>query len=171
MAHLTKKIGGGKGFAPEVIVVKQNVSGPIAVVVVLVALAAFFVFFSRAQWAPPPKVTLTPPPSPEMGPDDLEVATRWLLPLGITGVVPPIVEDRRRGVRVASVRPSSPAGEAGIQPGDLVLEYDDVLTVHVYALASALAESAPDQSYDVLIERAGQQQTVVVSGVRPLTPE
>ena len=44
---------------------KQNVSGPVAAVVLLVGLAAFFVFFSRAQWAPPPKVALTPPLRPQ----------------------------------------------------------------------------------------------------------
>jgi len=151
--------------------VKQNVSGPVAAVVLLVGLAAFFVFFSRAQWAPPPKVALTPPPSPEMGPDDLAVSTVGLLPLGITGIMPPLLEDRRRGVRVASVGPGSPAAEAGLQPGDLILEFDDVQTAHVYMLAAVLSEMTPDQSVNVLIERAGQQQTLVVIGVTPLTPE
>ncbi|MBE9566205.1 MAG: PDZ domain-containing protein, partial [Proteobacteria bacterium] len=61
-----------------------------------------------------------------MGPDDLAVSTVGLLPLGITGIMPPLLEDRRRGVRVASVGPGSPAAEAGLQPGDLVLEFDDV---------------------------------------------
>jgi S1-C subfamily serine protease len=139
--------------------------------VLLVALAAFFVFFSRAQWAPPPKVALAPPPSPQMGPDDLAVATRGLMPLGITGIVPPLLEDRRRGVRVAFVIPGSPADRAGLQPGDLVLGFDDVQTVHVYILASALAETTPDRSTSILIERAGEEQTLVVSGVTPLTPE
>ena len=150
---------------------KQNVSGPVAAVVLLVGLAAFFVFFSRAQWAPPPKVALAPPPSPEMGPDDLAVSTVGLMPLGITGIVPPLLEDRRRGVRVASVRPGSPAAEAGLQPGDLVLEFDDVQTAHVYMLAAVLSEMTPDQPVNVLIERAGQQQTLVVMGVTPLAPE
>lgn len=150
---------------------KHNVSGPVAAVVLLVALTAFFVFFSRAQWAPPAKVAFAPPPSPEMGPDDLAVATMGLMPLGITAIVPPLLEDRRRGVRVASVRPGSPADEAGLQPGDLVLGFEDVQTVHVYILASALTETTPDQSTNILIERAGEEQTLVVSGVTPLTPE
>lgn len=150
---------------------KHNVSGPIAAVVLLVALTAFFAFFSRAQWAPPPKVAIAPPPSPQMGPDDLAVATRGLMPLGITAIVPPLLEDRRRGVRVASVRSGTPADRAGLQPGDLVLEFDDVQTVHVYILASVLAETTPDRSTNVLIERAGEEQTLVVSGVTPLAPE
>lgn len=150
---------------------KQNVSGPVAAVVLLVGLAAFFVFFSRAQWAPPRKVAFTPPPSPEMGPDDLAAATRGLLPLGVTGIVPPLLADRRRGVRVASVRSGSPAHEAGLQAGDLILAFDDMETPHVYMLAAVLTETAPDQSTNVLIERAGEEQTLVVTGVTPLALE
>ncbi len=150
---------------------KQNVSGPIAAVVLLVALAAFFVFFSRAQWAPPEKVAPAPPPRPEMGPDDLAVATRGLLPLGVTAIVPPLVADRRRGVRVASVRSGSPAYEAGLEAGDLILEFDDAQTLHVYMLAAVLTQTDPDQSINVLIERAGEEQTLVVTGVTPLAPE
>lgn len=68
-----------------------------------------------------------------------------------------------RGIVILSVEPSSPAGQAGVKPGDIVLGIADQDVTHVADLFSALRKTAPGQQVDLRIIRAGQEQTLKVT--------
>lgn len=66
------------------------------------------------------------------------------------------------GALVASVTPRGPADQAGIQPGDVVLEFDGKPVTRMRSLPRLVAETAVGSDADVLIWRKGEQQTVKV---------
>jgi len=160
--------------------VKQRVSGPMVLVVILVVLLAAFVFFSRAEWAPPgvgvhrhgeEEEAVPLPWSPPVDPGEQRTLRKGLLPLGILAVFPPIGEDRGKGVRVAAVRPGSPAAQAGLEPGDLIKAFDAKRLGQPWGLVALLTAAAPDQQYDMAVLRAGKERKLVVTGITPLPPE
>jgi S1-C subfamily serine protease len=152
--------------------VKQTVSAPVAViVVVLVAVIAAAVFGRRDPGHAPDDEVFVLPYTPPVEDREIEMLRRGLRPLGIAVVMPPLVPDRLRGARIAVVGPGSPADEAGLRPGDLVLRFNDTETQNPYALATAVAEVDPDTVSEVVVERAGTEETFVVTGVTPLPVE
>jgi serine protease Do len=74
-------------------------------------------------------------------------------------------------VRIAGVAPGSPAAAAGLRPGDLITSFNGQPTGNPYALIAALGKVDPERDNAALVERAGEEQTVVITGVRPLAPE
>ncbi len=58
--------------------------------------------------------------------------------------------------------PASPAAEAGILPGDVIVSVDGH-EVDTFAEASAIIQASPEQSLPVVVERDGQQQTLQVT--------
>ncbi len=159
--------------------VKQNVSGSVVVLVVFVVLILAYAFFYRAELAPPgvdimhshEEEAPVVPPTPEVKEDDFRNLAMGLMPLGVTCVFPPLSEDRFQGARIASVAPGSAAAQAGLRPGDLVKRFGDQDTGHPYALVGALTRVEPEASYEIVIVRSNEEQTLSVTGITPLPME
>jgi membrane-associated protease RseP (regulator of RpoE activity) len=159
--------------------VKQNVSGSVVVLVVFVVLVLAYVFFYRAELAPPGVDLLHSheeeapvlPQTPEVSAEEFRKLAIGLMPLGVTAVFPPLSEDRFQGARIASVAPGSAAAAAGLRPGDLVKRFGERETAHPFALVAALTAVEPDESYDIIVVRSKEEQTLVVTGITPLPLE
>ncbi|NIR03082.1 MAG: hypothetical protein GTN78_23230, partial [Gemmatimonadales bacterium] len=63
------------------------------------------------------------------------------------------------------------ADRAGLRPGDLVKRFAERDTTNPYALVAALRTVEPEKEYQVVIVRAGEESTLVVTGLRALPPE
>lgn len=73
------------------------------------------------------------------------------------------------GVRIASVQPEYGAAEAGIQPGDVILEIDQRKISGLQELKNALANKMPGDVVKILIDSAGNERSVdVVLSNRPI---
>ena len=159
--------------------VKQNVSGAVVVLVVFLVLLLAYALFFRAELAPPgvglshdhgdeaPQL----PQSPEVSEREFRNLSVGLMPLGVTAVFPPLADDRYKGTRIASVGGSGPGALAGLRPGDLVTRFGDYDTGNPFALVAILNQVAPDTSYEIVVVRSGEEQTLVVSGITPLPLE
>jgi len=151
----------------------------VIVLVLFVVLVAAYVLFYRAELAPPgvelydhgeeeqPELPWSPPVNPE----DLQALSIRLMPLGVAAVFPPLVEDRFAGVRIASVAAGSPAERGGLQAGDLVKRFGEWDTTQAFALAAALTRVEPEEEYEVVVVRGGEERTLVVTGLKPLPRE
>lgn len=155
----------------EGVVVRHGVSVPVAIIVVLLALAASLAAFSRGELAPKAAPAPPLPNAPEMKDADRADIAKGLSPLGVAVVMPPLGHDRFQGLRVAAVSPNSPGAKAGLQPGDLIVSFSGVKIENQYTLMAALEHTDPEKEYEVVIERAGERQTLKVAGVKPLEPE
>lgn len=83
----------------------------------------------------------------------------WVRPLGAeeaaeVGLDPP------RGLQVTRVVPAGPAHDAGIRPGDIILELAGEATSSPAALGSLAARFDADQIIPVLVWRDGRQRTL-----------
>lgn len=67
---------------------------------------------------------------------------------------------RSNRVIVSSLLSASPASNAGIQPGDTILKYDNKRVYNWSDLTNATSEGTPDETVTVTIERNGQLQQV-----------
>jgi len=159
--------------------VRQRVSGPVIVVVILAVLLAGFVLFSRPELAPPgvglhdhgEEETVPLPWSREVGAQEMQRLRKGLLPLGVWAVFPPLGEDRGKGARVAGVRPESPAQKAGLEAGDLIKSFDGRQLSQPWTLVGLLEKASPGKKYEVVLVRAGKERKVVVTGITSLPPE
>ena len=158
--------------------VKQNVSGSVVVLVVFLVLLLAYALFFRAELAPPgvdlidhgdeePQL----PQSPEASEEEFRNLATGLMPLGVTAVFPPLAEDRYKGTRIASVGSGTPAGLAGLRAGDLVTRFGEWSTGNPFALVAVLNQVEPDKSYEIVVVRSREEQTLVVSGITPLPLE
>lgn len=148
----------------------QNVSGPIAVIVIVAALAVLFLVFNRP--APEPATLSKPVPSePPADERQLSDMVKGLSPLGIVAVFPPLLEDRLKGVRVAMVGKDTPADRAGLQPGDFIATFDGRSLLSPDALVYLLAQVRPEKSYQMGIVRSGKTRQLTVGGITPLPLE
>jgi hypothetical protein len=161
------------------VAVKQNVSGSVVVLVVFAVLVLAYAFFYRAELAPPGVCLVCGdtdeapalPPSPEVSEQEFRSLAKGLMPIGATAVFPPLGEDRYKGARIASVASGGPAGLAGLKPGDLVTRFDEWETGNPFALVAVLNEVKPDESYEMVVVRSGEELTLVISGITPLPLE
>lgn len=164
-------VSGGRTWEAERIVAQQKVSGATAAVVIGIALVVFVVVFGRSSLAPEDKPPFQLPPEPPVEQKELTAVRQGLEPLGISVVMPPLVEDRRRGVRVAAVKAGSVADAAGIQPGDLLVSFDGRPLMQPMNLVAAVNLAKPEAVCEVVLERDGEEMTVKVTGLVPLPPE
>jgi S1-C subfamily serine protease len=67
------------------------------------------------------------------------------------------------GVLIASVTPTGPASEAGLQAGDVILQIDNTPVIDVQSLGDALLSKSPGDTVAVTINRGGKQLTVNVT--------
>jgi putative serine protease PepD len=81
------------------------------------------------------------------------------------------LEDRRdggQGVLVASVQSGTPAAEAGLAAGDLIVAVDDAATDGSAGLIAAIRDHDPDDAVTVTVVRDGERVTIdVVLTTRP----
>jgi S1-C subfamily serine protease len=151
--------------------VKQNVSASVAVTVIVVAIAIFFVVFNRPAPPSPGEMMKPLPYAPEVDASKNADIRKGLRPLGVLAVFPPVAGDRSKGVRLAAVIPGSPAEQGGLQAGDLVTGFSGKQIGSQDALIYLLSLADPKQSYSVEFVRSGKTQQVTVTGIRPLPPE
>lgn len=149
---------------------KQQVSAPVAVIVVILALIVFAALFHNPRLAPPETVEPGAPPEPPINNQEVVSARQGLRPLGVVAVLPPLVEDRRKGVRVAAVAPNSPA-DCGVKVGDRIESFAGHTTVHPMGLAGQVNQVKPDQKSKLVVLRAGKNLTLTVTGIVALPPE
>jgi S1-C subfamily serine protease len=69
----------------------------------------------------------------------------------------------REGVVVLDVTPGSPAAEAGITPGDLIVKVDDDQTPTVEDLLGTLRGYQPGDSVQLSLVRGGKEREVTVT--------
>ncbi len=67
-----------------------------------------------------------------------------------------------KGVVITSVEPDSPSEEAGLKPGDLVLEINRTKVATVSQVRKALEKTRPEEPTVVLVKRNGATRYVVV---------
>src|ERR671919_782241 len=67
-----------------------------------------------------------------------------------------------KGVLISDVVPDSPAGKAGLKPGDILLEFEGKRTEMPSDLQRAVGLAAPGQDTKVKVWRDGQERTIEV---------
>jgi serine protease Do len=73
--------------------------------------------------------------------------------------------DKARGALVAAIDPDSPATQAGLKPGDVILSYDAKPVDRSRQLPRLVADSAPDKPVKVTIWRDGKEVEVTLTVV------
>jgi serine protease Do len=68
-----------------------------------------------------------------------------------------------RGALVASVAPDSPAEQAGIQPGDVIVRWDNLSIANSNDLRIAVARTKPGTKATVVLHRNGKPQELAVT--------
>ncbi|MCJ7750404.1 MAG: PDZ domain-containing protein [Armatimonadetes bacterium] len=146
---------------------KQTVSAPIALIAIALCAGLAFVLFSQ-----PKPETIGPedvfvlPFAPTVEEAEQNSLRKGTFPLGVSVIFPPLPLDRSAGTRIAMVAPGSPAATGGLKPGDLVVSYNGRKITHPFTLSAAIGMAEPNKPIEVVIERAGEEQTLVVSGVK-----
>lgn len=76
------------------------------------------------------------------------------------GVIPDFGEAEQPGVRISGVRPGSPADQAGVQVGDIIVKFAGVAVKTLDDLTFVLRTKRPGDRVEVLILRGGQERQV-----------
>lgn len=71
----------------------------------------------------------------------------------------PDMTPRDFGLRITGVREESPAARAGLQGGDVIVEFDGKPIADIYAYTYALREKKPGDPVKVVVERDGKRLT------------
>jgi S1-C subfamily serine protease len=64
------------------------------------------------------------------------------------------------GLRLTGVREGSPAEDAGLRPGDVVVEFDGREVGDIYAYTYALRDKKPGDVVEIVVERDGERVRV-----------
>jgi serine protease Do len=70
---------------------------------------------------------------------------------------------RDSGLLIAEVAPNSPASDAGLQQGDIIVSVDGEEITDSANLASLIRDKKPGDQVELVIDRDGQEQTVTVT--------
>lgn len=74
-----------------------------------------------------------------------------------------------RGVLVVDVEAGGPADQAGIQPGDIIVGFDDRTITNANDLQAALGTHQPGDQVTVTVNRGGREERLTVTlGVAPV---
>lgn len=68
--------------------------------------------------------------------------------------------DRPQGALLTRVSPDSPAQKAGLKPGDIILQYNEVQIMRASDLLNLLNRAKPSDSFRAQIQRNGKQMTI-----------
>ena len=68
--------------------------------------------------------------------------------------------DKPQGALLTRVSPDSPAQKAGLKPGDIILQYNDVQIMQAADLLNLLNRARPDDAFRAYIQRSGKKMTV-----------
>ncbi len=98
--------------------------------------------------------------------DDGEIARGWLgvqiRPMG-EEVANVLGYDAPRGAVIEAVTADSPADEAGLRKGDIVLRFNETEIEELRDLTRAVATLAPDTEAEITVLRKGQERTINVT--------
>jgi len=72
------------------------------------------------------------------------------------GTIPDFGEVEGGGLRLSGVREGSPAAKAGIQGGDVVVEFGGKEVLNIYDYTYALREHAPGDTVIIKVKRDGE---------------
>lgn len=151
----------------EGVAVKQTVSAPFALITIALCAGLAFLIFSRPQFqAAQNQEVFMLPFAPEVNESEVASVRQALLPLGASAIYPPLPADRMKGARLAFVTNGSPAAIGGLRPGDLVVSFDGREIANPFALAGAASIAEPEKPIEVIVERGGEKQTLIVPGLR-----
>ena len=70
---------------------------------------------------------------------------------------------KRSGALVADVVADGPAEKAGVETGDVIIEFNDVEVNSVDHLRNTVSSSAPNKRYDLIVIRDGRKKTIKVT--------
>ncbi len=73
--------------------------------------------------------------------------------------------DKARGALIAAIDAASPATQAGLRPGDVILSYDGKPVDRSRQLPRLVADSAPDKPVKLTIWRDGKEDEVTLTVV------
>jgi serine protease Do len=97
-------------------------------------------------------------------PGDRERSTRSLMTLGRGGEIGVrIGEGQTKGVVIEEVEPDTPAEKAGLQRGDVIVEFDGEHVRGVRQFSRLVGETPPGRSLSATIERDGQKKDVRIT--------
>jgi membrane-associated protease RseP (regulator of RpoE activity) len=147
--------------------VKQNVSAPVAAIVLGLAILVSIVVFSRPRAGGPEQAPFVLPSAPPVDENEMRILHQGLAPLGIACVMMPLASDRFKGARVALVAPGSPADRGGMKAGDLVTAFNDIKVSSPYSILAALLRADPKKPNAVVVVRAGKEEKLVITGLMP----
>ena len=74
--------------------------------------------------------------------------------------------DNDHGALISSVEPDTPAEKAGIQPGDIIIEFDGEKIKEMRDLPKVVAQSAVGKKYKVKVWRDGKAKTLSIETER-----
>ena len=77
--------------------------------------------------------------------------------------------DRPQGALLTRVSPDSPAQKAGLKPGDIILQYNNVQIMQASDLLNLLNRAKPSDAFRAQIQRNGKQ--MIVSGQLAYAPD
>ena len=80
--------------------------------------------------------------------------------LGVSGTEP---ASGRPGALVTDVQPGTPADDAGLQPGDLITEFDGKAVTDMAALAGLVRPTAPGTTVTLEVVRGGRTEHIQVT--------
>lgn len=76
------------------------------------------------------------------------------------GSIPDMTPRDEAGLRITGVREGSPAERAGLQAGDVIVEFDGKPVTDIYAYTYALRDKKPGDAVKVVVERGGTRFTL-----------
>ncbi len=79
------------------------------------------------------------------------------------GSIPDMTPFEGEGVRLTGVREASPAAVAGLQKGDVIVEFGGLPVTDLYAYTYALGEFEPGDEVEVVVVRNGQRVQVTAT--------
>jgi hypothetical protein len=79
------------------------------------------------------------------------------------GSVPDMAASDTTGVRLTGVSPGSPAEQAGLRAGDVIVEFGGLRVADLYQFTDALQAHAPGDTVRVVIRRNGEQLAVTAT--------
>ena len=80
-----------------------------------------------------------------------------------TGTVPDFAASGITGMRLSDVRPGSPADQAGIQAGDIIVEFAGQKVANLQDYSDALIAAKVGQPAKIVVERDGQKLTLTIT--------